>query len=217
MARDTQAMRIASGPSWSLELGDDPFLSAALWIRDATGIVVEADDVPPPLNVPPPSSHVLDGEDLDGVGGDWLDWWRALLAARLAQRHNPPPGGDFGEEWKQWAVTNQARWAAVGSIGDEFAGLAHAPALQRACRELGRAAHGARTTSKIQHDRAMGYGLLVDEVAATHHVDRNTLCGTVIVTPTGGGWWRLIEPGFVLASNDAPHQEIVRAALTPAP
>lgn len=205
-------MRSASRPSWRIELGDDSDLSAALWIRDATGIVVEADDVPPCLTVRPPASRVLDGQDLSVVGRDWLAWWRALLEARLDRRHNPPPGG-AGNALRQWAVASHARVAAAGSMSDDFAALAHAPGLQRACRELARQAHAARTRPGMESTPWPVYKQVVDEVAAARRVDPGRLDGTVVVTPTGGGWWRVIEPGFVLASDDAPTHDVVRAAL----
>lgn len=205
-------MRVASRPSWRLTIGDDPMLSAALWIRDAAGILVEADDVPPPLVVRPPASHVLDGEDLTIVGRDWLAWWRALLAMKLDEHRNPPPGGTR-KDWQQWASANFARRGAAGGPDDGFAALAHARALRRACQELFREAHRARTRPRLESTPWEVYKRLVDEVAVAHGVDRRVLDGTVVVVPTCGGWWRVLEPGFVLASDDAPADDVLCASL----
>ncbi|ACZ30406.1 hypothetical protein Xcel_1375 [Xylanimonas cellulosilytica DSM 15894] len=46
-------------------------LSAALWIRDAAGMFVDADDdVPPSLAVTPPTSKALASDEASAVGRD---------------------------------------------------------------------------------------------------------------------------------------------------
>jgi len=189
-------------------------LSAALWIRDAAGIVVdaEAEDVPPPLLVPPPASDVLEDEDLLDVGRDWLTWWRKLLDEKADTHRNRPPRG-IDDDWQRWATANLARRRAAGDPGDDFAALANAPGLRRACVELFPSANGARTRPRLETTPWEVYKRLVDEVSAAHNVDPNQLDGTVVVVPTGAAWWRIISPGFVIASEDASTDDVLRASL----
>jgi len=207
-------MRFSGSPSWRLSIGDDFMLSAALWIRDAAGIVVdvEARDVPPPLLVPPPASDVLADEDVVAVGRDWLTWWRTLLVEKIDEHRNPPPQG-VGEDWRRWTTANLDRRRAAGAPDDDFAALAHAPGLRLACTELFRQANRARTRPRLETTPWEVYKRLVDDVAAAHDVDPNTLDGTVVAVPTGAGWWRVVSPGLVLASEDALAEDVVRAAL----
>lgn len=206
-------MRVSGRPSWKLSIGDDFLLSAALWIRDAAGVVVvDADDVPPHLLVPPPASDVLADEDLAAVGRDWLTWWRTLLDNRVATHRNPPPAG-VGEDWQQWVRGDLADRSAAGGPDDDFAALAHAPGLRRACRELFRDAQRARSRSRLETTPWEVYERLVHEVAAAHEVEPEALDGTVVVVPSGAAWWRVLSPGLVIASEDAPTDDVVRAAL----
>lgn len=207
-------MRRAGRASWRLSVGDDHMLSAALWTRDAAGIVVdrEADDVPPRLIVPPPASDVLADEDRVAVGRDWLSWWRSLLVQKVDAHRNPPPTG-VGEDWQQWVRGGLERRTAAGGPDDDFAALAHAPGLRLACRELFRGASQARTRPRLETTPWEVSERLVDEVAATHGVDPNVLDGTVAVVPTGDGWWRVLCPGLVIASEDAPTDDVLRASL----
>lgn len=207
-------MHMVGRRSWRLSVGDDELLTAALIVRDAVGLVVEADDVPPPLADAPPSSAVLDGEDLTAVAGDWLGWWRALVAAGVEGRRDEPPRGR--KAFEVWARRSAVRHESAGAPPD-FAGLGHAPGLRRAAVALFRdaAAH---------QDRASLHGTLherpwadtrraVDEVAARRGVDPGVLDGTVIVVPTSGPWWRVAQPGFALAS---PHADALDAAVSAA-
>ncbi|ACZ30412.1 hypothetical protein Xcel_1381 [Xylanimonas cellulosilytica DSM 15894] len=206
-------MQVAGRPSWRLSVGDDPMLSATLWIRDAAGMVVDADDdVPPSLAVPPPPSDVLAGEDTSAIGRDWLGWWRTLMAQRVDAHRNPASHG-IGADWRRWARDDLARRTAVGGPDDEFAALAGTPALQRACRELFRDASRARTRPRLESIPWTVCKRVVDDVATAHHVDPDVLDGTVIVLPTGAGWWRVIAAGVVLASDDAEPQHVLRAAF----
>ena len=207
-------MHVSGRRSWTVSVGDDFMLSAALWIRDAAGIVVDAgaDDVPPPLLVPPATSDVLADEDLIAVGRDWLTWWRTLVVAKVDTHRNPPPVG-VGEDWQRWARGDLARRRAAGDPGDDFAALAHAPGLRLACRELFRDASRARTRPHLETTPWKVHKRLVDEVSAAHNVDPNLLAGTVVVVPTGAGWWRVVDPGLVIASEDAPTDDVVRASL----
>ncbi|WP_425956099.1 hypothetical protein [Xylanimonas sp. McL0601] len=206
-------MRFAGRPSWSLSVGDDQHLNAALYFRDALALVVEGDDVPPRLAEQPPLSNVLAGADLTVVGRDWLGWWRGLLALYLEQKHAPE---GTGADWRAWVTENAARRDLIGGPADGFAGLAHAPDLQRACVALIRDAYAADR-------RAQGAALgarpwaetmrVVDEVAAEHGVDPNSLSGIVVVVPTAGRWWHVVEPGAVIASRDTDGDDVIRAAF----
>ncbi|RZS60671.1 hypothetical protein [Xylanimonas ulmi] len=207
-------MRFANRPSWSLRVGDDHMLSAALWIRDATGLVVESDDVPPPLLVRPPASAILDGEDLKAVGRDWLRWWRALVAIQL-DRRDAPPQTTTPNSSRKWIGATYERLVDTGDPFDGFAGLAWAPALQRACVGLFPQTSRARTApTRFETETPWTlYRQVVHGVAAAHALDPNVLSGDVLVTPTGGGWWRVLGPGFVITSDDAPAEDVVRAAI----
>lgn len=59
----------------------------------------------------------------------------------------------------------------------------------------------------------MEVGAIVREVATARAVDPNTLTGNVIVLPTVGTWWHVVEPGAALASRGAPIGEVLREVL----
>lgn len=208
-------MRFAGGASWRLSVGDDELLYAALWIRDAVGLAVDADDVPPPLTAPPPRSDVLDGEDLAVIGRDWLGWWRALLAFKVDEHRNPPPE-EIGDAWRRWVAELSVRRDAAGSPADDYAALAHAPALQRACTALFRQA--SRADRRPSHEELVDRPWedtrrIVDEVAARRGVDPGALEGTIVLVPTTGPWMRVLEPGLVIAAGAVPDVDTVRTAL----
>lgn len=206
-------MRPAGRPSWSLGVGDDHQLELALFVRDAAGLVVAGDGVPPPLVVRPPLAEVLEGADPTAVGKDWLRWWRLLVRLHLESKRAPR---GHGPDWQGWVVEHHRHREAAGSPSDEFAGLAHVPALRRACTVLSEAALEARRRwEKPSRGWLEGtdVGAIVREVATARTLDPNTLTGNVVVLPTVGSWWHLAEPGAVLASREAPTEEVLRAVL----
>ena len=206
-------MQVTGRPSWSLAIGDDQQLTMALCVRDASALEVADDGVPPPLLEPLPPAEVLGEQDPAAVGRDWLTWWQALVRFYLDGQDAPRVDTSEGRVW----LTERAqRRAAVGDLSDDFAGLAHQPALQRACRAL---AGEALEASRRWPDPSRGWlgstdvGTIVREVAAARGAAEHTLTGTVVVLPTVTTWWRLVEPGAVLASVGAPPEQVVRAAL----
>ncbi|QAY71186.1 hypothetical protein [Xylanimonas protaetiae] len=204
-------MRIAGQPSWRLSVSDSQSLEVALYVRDAAGIVVAGDDVPPPLTAPPPRSDVLDGADPAPVAAQWLAWWRTLVALDLELQKAPTLDG---AAWQAWAREHAARRDAAGTPTDDFAGLAHAPALRQACVALAHDAYGAaRRNPELDRAPWAQTKQVVDDVAQAHGVDPDVLSGVVIQVPTTGGWWRVVEPGAVLASTAAPYDAVVRAAF----
>ncbi len=210
-------MKFAGRPSWSLAIGDDQQLTMALYVRDAAGLVVADDGAPPPLLETPPAAEVLGAEGAAAVGQDWLTWWRALvrlyLEGQRAPRIDTPEG-------RAWLAERAQRRAEVGDLSDDFAGLAHVPALQRACRALAGvalAASGRWPDPSREWLGSTDVGSIVREVAAARGVAEHTLSGTVVVLPTGGTWWHLVEPGALLASVGASPEQAVRAALEPPP
>lgn len=208
-------MRFAGQPSWRLSVGDEWMLGVALWVRDAVGLPIDSADVPPPLADSPARSSVLDGEDLDDVGRDWLDWWHALLALQVARRANPLREGSFPD----WVRQCSSRLHDVGGPDDDFAGLADAPALRRATVALFRDAHRGVDRVGPQQERPWGaIARVVDDVVAERGVTPGDLDGSVILLPVVGTWWRLLAPGVVLASVEAyldldVGDDVVRAAL----
>ena len=206
-------MQVAGRPSWSLGVGDDEQLEFALFVRDAAGLVVKGDGVPPPLADQPPLAKVLAGDDPTDVGQDWLGWWWTLVRLHLESKRAP---GGRDPHWHAWVAEHHRHREVAGSPSDGFAGLAFVPALRRVCLELSDAAHEA---SRRWEKPSRGWlasadvGGIVAEVAKARQVDPNTLAGTVILLPTIGTWWHLVEPGAVLASRGAPTGEVLRAAL----
>jgi hypothetical protein len=63
---------------------------------------------------------VLDAEDLTAVERDWLGWWRALLAFKVAEHRNPPPE-EFGDDWQRRAAQMADQRDAAGGPVDDLA------------------------------------------------------------------------------------------------
>lgn len=120
-------MQVAGRPSWALDVGDDEQLELALFIRDAAGLVVAGDGVPPPLLDRPPVAEVLGAADPAAVGRDWLELWRALVRVHLESKR-APRGRD--SHWRAWVAEHHRYREVAGSPSDGFAGPAHAPALR---------------------------------------------------------------------------------------
>jgi hypothetical protein len=72
-------MRLSGTTSWRVQIGGDPLVDCALWIRDTERLPV-ADDplVPGPADVDHPPAPISTSDDV--LGADWLGWWYSLVA-----------------------------------------------------------------------------------------------------------------------------------------
>lgn len=97
-------MQFAGRRSWQVRIDGDPLLPhAALYVREACGIPVNAGGVPPLLVTPPPTEITIDS-------GQWLAWWRTLVAAGA-------PTWLSGESG--WPFASPVLVAALEPLGDE--------------------------------------------------------------------------------------------------
>lgn len=133
-------MRVAGQPSWRFSYGNGSAagLHGALFVRDAAGLAVAAGpDVPPPLapgwlpGAAPAGLAVVGGAERAAAAGQWLRWWRQLVADKTDEaRSRPPAGGDQGAVM-DWLRGRAAREEAAFDP-PEFASLASAPELRAA-------------------------------------------------------------------------------------
>lgn len=201
-------MHAAAHRSWSLSQGDDPLLTTALLVRDTLGLVVTAEDVPPPVTTPAPP------RPSDGLAAAWLHWWRDLL--RLAVEDHADPAPDAPAAMTAWATAREGRRRHVGQPLDGFAALAGTPGLRDAALAVDRAdLTAAREDAFAARSRYLGdLSDVAAEVAAERGVDPSTLHGTVVHVPAPAGWWHPLAPGLVLASTHLPTPVAARAAWT---
>lgn len=219
-------MQRAGEPSWRLSVADGHDLDLLLWFRDALGLVVLGDDVPPrAVPRPPDRSGLLADDERVAASGRWAAWWRAALAfAGEGQVAEPPAGeGPFLSWVRERAVVHEAIGAPPG-----FAALGDVPALRDAvvrlfpeawrdlsAREAARAGELPRRATAGDH---RGLAALADDVARAHGVGIGAVRGAVLVVAVEGPWWRLVGPGVVACSPDdgddaALAAVVVRAAF----
>ncbi|QJW36449.1 hypothetical protein [Cellulosimicrobium protaetiae] len=205
-------------------------LDLLLWFRDALGLVVLGDDVPPRA-VPrsPDRSDQLADDERVAAAGRWAAWWRAALAfAGESQRAEAPAGkGQFLAWVHERAVVHEA----IG-VPPDFAALSDVPSLRDAVvrlfadarrdlsgREAARAGALPRRATAEDH---RGLAALAEDVARAHGVGIGAVRGAVLVVAVEGPWWRLVGPGVVVCSSSAYGDdaaftsEVVRAAFVSA-
>lgn len=217
-------MRFEGRSSWRLSVSDDGGLDLLLWVRDALGLVVAADDAPPRCEPGPPDRSALVPADArDAAASRWIAWWRAALAFEAAGRTEEPPPGE--DAFLGWVRARSVARDAVGSP-PAFAALDDVPALRDAVSRLFPEAHRALAAREADRARALhgrtaaddGRALAAD-VARTHGVTIGDVRGAVLVVPVAGQWWRVAAPGAVVCSasayvdDPAFAAEVVRAAF----
>lgn len=93
------SMQPPVGRSWRVDSDhSDLALHFALWVRDASGLVVDqpTDSVPPPLLTPPDRIKATVTTD------DWLAWWDELLRWRFEPPEGEPQFADLQERAWGW-------------------------------------------------------------------------------------------------------------------
>jgi hypothetical protein len=214
-------MHVRGRPSWRFEYGNGhcSHLCAALFARDSAGLAVPpAPDVPPPLAAEwlagevPSGLAALTEADLTAAAGQWLEWWRALLASTVAAPGSRPPYDADMAELLDWLAS---RHAAVFDPPD-FSSLATMPELRVVAR-------AAQQTHPRVPDRSgsFEYRLIrsvAEQTAADFDVPIDAIDGTAHVLDVQGSWWHLAGPGCVLcspaaATDPAAAAELLRAVF----
>jgi hypothetical protein len=217
-------MQVKGRPSWRFEFGNGPTpdLHEALFARDRAGL-----DVPPSPDVPPPlAEEWLAGESQPGLAalstaglaaaaGQWLTWWRQLLAVevRLVDSRPPPDA-----ELATIQALSRSLYASRIFDSPDFGSLASAPELQAVAiatrrallpRPKGRGgSFEYHLIRSIAEQTAADYGLPIDAIDARAHV-----------LDVQGSWWHVAGPGCVLCSpaattDPAVAADLLRAAFT---
>lgn len=209
-------MRVDGQPSWRFGYGNGncSHLLGALFARDSAGLAILPEpDVPPPLAAEwlagelPPGLATLTAADLMAAAGQWLEWWRALLADTVAEAGSRPPADADMADVLAWVAS---RHAAVFDP-PEFGSLAGWPALRAVARATQQAhprvpdrsgSFNHQLTRSIAEQTAADFGVPLDAIDATAHV-----------LDVQGSWWRVIGPGCVLCSPAATTDSAVAAEL----
>jgi len=210
-------MRVAGRPSWRFAFGNGQAsdLHAALYARDAAGLdVPAAPDVPPRLAAdwlagdasPRPTAVTAAGRA--SAAGQWLPWWRALLAVKVSiVDSRPPANGDMA------ATLAWAKLLHSSAVFDppEFAALA-------ATRELRAVITATYAAWPQVPDRSgsFDYGLIrstAEQIAAEFGVPIEAMDARAHVLDVRGSWWHVVGPGCVLCSPGATSDPAVAAQL----
>jgi hypothetical protein len=209
-------MHVPGRPSWRFSYGNGncSHLRAALFARDSAGLAVQpGPDVPPPLAAEwlagelPPGLAALTAADLTAAAGQWLEWWRALLADTVAEAGARPPADADPAEVLDWLAN---RHATVFDPPD-FRSLARTPALRAVARATQQThprvpdrpgLFNHQLTRFIAEQTAADFGVPIDAVDATAHV-----------LDVRGSWWHVIGPGCVLCSPAATTDPEVTALM----
>lgn len=210
-------MRFEGQPSWRLSVSDDGDLDLLLWVRDALGLDVAADDAPPRSEPGPPDrSALVPADACDAAASRWIAWWRAALAFEAAGRTEEPPPGE--DAFLGWVRARSVARDAVGSP-PAFAALDDVPALRDAVARLFPEAHRALAAREADDARAWHRRAAADDrralaadVARTHGVGIGDVRGAVLVVQTAGPWWRVAAPGAVVCSASAYVDDLAFAA-----
>jgi len=199
-------MRYAGFPSWRFMEDEAQFLHLALFARDAAGLAVErADDIPPHLaGELPGQPGVLTEAEREAAAGQWVIWWRRLLAqaVREALRGNDPDGDQDPIAWVQ------AVYAGRPEVFDppRFGSLADLPQLQPVAAAM--YAHADRWWSTRertvpQAGGAFAWRLVRDaaeDAAAELGIPIGDVTAAAYVLDVESSWSYLAAPGCALCS-----------------
>jgi hypothetical protein len=209
-------MQVAGRPSWRFGHGNGqcPHLRAALFARDSAGLVVPpSPDVPPLLAAEwlagelPSGLRALTAADLAAAAGQWLEWWRALLASTVAEAGSRPPYEADMADVLAWLAN---RHAAVFDP-PEFGSLATMPELRAVARATQQTHPRVQDrygsfdhylVRRIAEQTAADFGMPIDAIDATAHV-----------LDVQGSWWYVPGPGCVLCSPAATTDAAAAAKL----
>jgi hypothetical protein len=196
----------AGSSSWRFMEDNAQFLHLALFMRDATGLAVtRSDDVPPQLAEDVPGqAATLPGAERGAAAGQWVTWWRRLLAqaVREALRGNAPDGD------QDPLARVQAIYAGREEVFDppRFASLADLPRL----RPVAAAGypHADRWWSTWERTMprdggAFAWRLVRDaaeDASAELGIPIGDVTAAVYVLGVDGSWSYLAAPGCALCS-----------------
>lgn len=212
-------MHVVGRPSWRFGSGNGQCsdLHAALFARDAAGLgVPPSADVPPPLAAEwlagelPPGLAALTGTRLAAAAGQWLTWWRQLLAVKVRLVDSePPPGAD---------VQTTLAWAGSlyrSEVFDppDFDSLAWAPELRAAVAASQAAGPRPRPKDRIGSFDYRIVRTIAEQSAADFGVSVDAVDATAHVLDVRGVWWHVAGPGCVLCSPAATTDPAVAAEL----
>jgi hypothetical protein len=209
-------MRLKGSASWRLSLDNPQTLDIALFMRDSVGLVPPpSPDVPPVLAVRV-SDHtaVLTDAARIEAGGQWLGWWRRLIAHESTPR--PVPAGTEEEMVAQ----SRRRLDEYQRVMDppDFESMADLPALRTAAVATCMAASGWLTatrrpgTGPLLLDHALVRGV-VEEIIAEHGVSPDQLDAAVLVLNVAGAWSYLARPGAVCCSVGVINDPVAARAV----
>jgi len=185
---------------------DAQFLHLALFIRDAAGLAVtRSDDVPPHLaGEVPGQAGALPGAEREAAAGQWVTWWRRLLAqaVREALRGNAPDGD------QDPLARVQAIYAGREEVFDppRFASLAGLPQLHPVAAAV--YAHAdrwwnTRERTVPQEGGAFAWRLVRDaaeDAAAELGIPIGDVTAATYMLDVDGPWSYLAAPGCALCS-----------------
>lgn len=201
-------MRKAGSSSWRFEHDNPQFLHLALFVRDATRLVVTAsEDVPPRLaGELPDLAGVLMAAEKAAAADQWLTWWRRLLGQavrevrqRKAQAEDQDP-----------AAWQRARLAGLEEVFDppEFRSLADLQPLRTAAVATFHDAvtwSSSRERNSQRQRKWFAWPLVRDaaeQAAAELDISIGDLDAVAYVLDVKGAWSHLAAPGFALCSPE---------------
>jgi hypothetical protein len=211
-------MHVVGRPSWRFASGNGQCsdLHAALFARDAAGLgVPPSAEVPPRLAAEwlagplPPGLAAQSADTMAAAAGQWLTWWRQLLAVKVRLVDSePPPGAD---------MATRLAWAESLYLSEEFdppdfGSLAGAPEL----RAVVTATQGAWPPRPTDRSDSFDYRLIrgiAERTAADFGVPIDAIDARAHVLDVQGVWWHVAGPGCVLCSPAATSDSAVAAEL----
>jgi hypothetical protein len=170
--------------------------------------------VPPPLAAewlagePPPGLSALSAADLATAAGQWLAWWRQLLAIKVSLVDSrPPPGADMATTMA-WA---ESLYRSAVFDPPDFGSLASAPELQVVVRAT-QQTHPRVPDRSGSFDHHVIRGI-AERTAADFGAPIDAIDGRAHVLDVRGSWWHVPGPGCVLCSPAATTDPAVAAEL----
>jgi hypothetical protein len=215
-------MRRAGSESWLFAYGIDQLPHAALYVRDATGLLPPRDPVVPPRLVQSQARyrHVLDDAGRADAGAQWLRWWRALVTGS-AQAQYAASRGDLDDAR---SITDLSRgiWP-----DDQGVIAALGPGDQTALSQAVRAAFepGSRWNSRYrppqpETDLSLFEWHLVrdtaEDLARRHRVNPGALRGYAVVLLVHGKWRAAFDGAMACSLTCAGDPDSARAVVTEA-
>jgi hypothetical protein len=199
-------VKVVGSSSWRLTEADGDRAHVLLYIRDVAALEVPAEAGAPPrlVGLPPPGFPILDDDRRRRAGGEWADWWHALL--EVEGREQAYPDEDDESSFRAWAED-------LGRVWDvpEFWSLADHRALREVALRVYPEARrwvdaGPSSPSRLRGEGHFPWATVRDTaegVAAERGVGPGAVRGSVMVLDVEGLWWRRVAPGTALCSTAA--------------